>query len=67
VSEKYKCGGCGSEDVEILLPAWFNPNDLYIDFEADDAAEELAVWCNECEEADHLIAPNGQTVTGRWQ
>jgi hypothetical protein len=65
MSENFRCGNCGSTDVEICLPAWFDPKDLSF-IEADEAAEVLAVFCNDCEEADHIIAPNGQIITGRW-
>ena len=64
--KKVKCADCGSTNVEIQLPAWFDPNTLKM-VDVDECAEELATWCNKCGDNTGLIAPNGKVITGRWQ
>jgi transcription elongation factor Elf1 len=69
VSEKplYTCGNCNSTEVQILLPAWFRPIDLEF-IEVDEAADELAVWCDNCEECEHIDVNDdmGTQIFGRW-
>jgi rRNA maturation protein Nop10 len=66
MTNKITCIHCGSKDVEIQLPAWFNPNKKLKFVDVDECAEELAVWCNKCGDNTALVAPNGKVITGRW-
>ena len=62
--KKYRCVNCGSEDVELAYPAWFAPNDEFKFVEADTEADELYIFCNECEESNGIISPHGYIITG---
>lgn len=65
--KKYRCADCGSTDVEVCLPGWFNPNKNLRFIDCDAEAEELAVYCNDCGDTHGVIAPNGKVITGRWK
>ena len=66
MSEKTKCAVCGSADVQICLPAWFDPDTLkHLDTDAD--ADELMTYCNQCGDCTALITPDGKIIIGRWQ
>lgn len=47
----YKCGLCGSTDVEIKM--WVNVNTLEISGDAMEDADEC--WCNGCEQHSYLV------------
>ena len=66
MTDKFRCDDCGSTNVEVLLPAWFDPNNGLAFVSADETAEELAIYCNSCGESTGLIAPNGKAIRGRW-
>jgi len=44
------CTECGSQNVEISLPAWFNVNTLE-QTGTDDEADPLYTWCHDCDES----------------
>jgi hypothetical protein len=66
MTNKFTCIDCGSTDVEVCLPAWFNPNKKLKFVECDAVAEALSIFCNDCEDTTGLSSPNGQVITGRW-
>ena len=53
--DKTICSECGSEDVQILMPAWVDPDTLKVQ-EVDAEAEPLSTWCQVCEGHTELIA-----------
>jgi rRNA maturation protein Nop10 len=63
---KYVCEDCGSEKVQVCLPAWFDPNKNLKMVDIDDAADELSTYCEECGDTTGVIAPNGKVIRGRW-
>lgn len=66
-NDKFTCAKCESDDVEVCLPAWFNPNKELRLVECVADGDELSVYCNNCGDTTALISPNGQRITGRWQ
>jgi hypothetical protein len=68
----HTCGSCGSEDVEVCMPAWFKARGYELRYvECDEEAEALNTHCNACEENQSLtVQPHDleelRTLTGRW-
>lgn len=67
MSDKYVCDDCGGANVQVCLPAWFDPNKELKFIDCDAEADELSVYCEDCGDCTALVAPNGQVITGRWQ
>ena len=58
------CATCGSDNVQICLPAWRYINtEEFVDF--DEEAEALAYYCDECCN-DTVEGDDGKPITGRW-
>ena len=63
----YLCITCGSENVQLCMPAWFRPNEEMEFVEMDTEALELSVFCPECEQCEGIVCvPTGRIITGRW-
>jgi len=62
-SQVYRCVDCGSEEVEICLPAFFRLNGTYerpesVDIEADG----ICYWCPACDCEVEVRAPDGEIL-----
>lgn len=63
---KVKCATCHGTNVEICMPAWFDPNNDMAFYDMDADADELSTWCRDCGDSCVLIAPDGSMIRGRW-
>ena len=64
---RYTCNKCGSDEVEVLMPAWYAANSEYEMPEQDSEASPLSTWCLKCE--DHITLWDNhedRTISGRW-
>jgi hypothetical protein len=64
---RYTCWVCKGVNVELLKPAWVNPNIDGTTPELDAEAEPLSTWCHDCE--DHMALwdnVESKAILGRW-
>lgn len=55
-TQVWSCQECGSQDVQISLPCWCNPNTLEpVEGGVDAESAGLSTWCNECSEERCLV------------
>lgn len=62
----YRCSECGSTDVEILLPAWCDPNQDWTVRTLDIESTALASICNACETHAPVLDDGGTPIPTRW-
>lgn len=65
-NSEHTCGRCGTNDVEVCLPAFFALNDNLNFVSVDLEAEALSYYCNQCEDDVPMRAPCGEMSVGRW-
>lgn len=44
------CSVCGSSEIQVTLPAWFNPN-TWEQVGTDDDADVMSTYCGKCDES----------------
>ena len=60
------CTMCGGSNVEVSLPAWFDPNDGWSYIEYDEGADAFTTWCRDCANHCVLKTREGSYISGRW-
>lgn len=63
----YTCDHCGSDQIEICLPAFFEANTPDFDHVSTDyEASALSWYCRKCEDTVPVKTPFGGMDAGRW-
>ena len=63
---KWKCSVCGGENVQVELPAWFDPNRDFKHVDTDWDADYLSTWCEDCQDHHPLIDEDGEERVGKF-
>ena len=60
----WRCAECKGTNVQISMPAWFDPNtDAFIEQDAE--AEPLSVFCTDCGTQVEIVKGDRRQA-GRW-
>jgi hypothetical protein len=63
----YTCTGCGGDQIEICLPAFFEANTANFDHVSTDyEASALSWYCRDCEDTVAVNTASGDIDAGRW-